>query len=235
MITSSNSLGRERDAQRRSWHCAPRTCRSRHKGPWKAAPMATPSVSHLDAREAESIHMPAVIREIARCAVLRVAIRGHHSHANETRHQLVTKTRPFRSIFALVRNGKARQAKEFSFLTTQLTRWRPAVRARTGLPCFSITSRLATAFRGCFATWFASHLFLHSKDRLTLVRPRAVASVTPYSASRCVFSDLLRRWFKSGPATKIFFPFSNIYEPRNHPNRQILKRLPLRGTGAVAP
>jgi hypothetical protein len=37
------------------------------------------------------------------------------------------------------------------------------------------------------------------------------------------------------PATKILFPFSNIHEPRNHPNCQILKRLPLRGTGAVAP
>jgi hypothetical protein len=85
----------------------------------------------------------------------------------------------------MVRTGKAKQAKRFSFLTTQLTRWRPAVRARTGLPYFSITSRLATAFRCCFATWFASHLFLHIEDRLALVRPRAVASVTPYSASRC--------------------------------------------------
>jgi hypothetical protein len=84
----------------------------------------------------------------------------------------------------MVRTGKARQAKRFSFLTTQLTRWRPAVRARTGLPYFPVTSRLTTAFRCCFATWFAPHLFLHIKDRLALVRSRAVASVTPYSASR---------------------------------------------------
>ena len=34
----------------------------------------------------------------------------------------------------MVRNGKARQAKGFSFLTAQLTRWRSAVRARAGLP-----------------------------------------------------------------------------------------------------
>ena len=87
-----------------------------------------------------------------------------------------------------------------------LTRWRSAVRARTGLPYFSITSRVATAFRCCFATWFASHLFLHIKDRLALVRPRAVVSVTPYSASRrsrradrlpkkfcCTIHDLLRQ------------------------------------------
>jgi hypothetical protein len=101
------------------------------------------------------------------------------NRSSETRHQFVTKTRSFRDIFALVRTGKARQAKGFSFLTTQLTRWRPAVRTRTGLPYFSITSRLATAFGCCFATWFASHLLLHIKDRLALVRPRAVASVTP--------------------------------------------------------
>jgi hypothetical protein len=30
----------------------------------------------------------------------------------------------------------------------------------------------------------SSHLFLHIKDRLALVRPRAVVFVTPYSASR---------------------------------------------------
>jgi hypothetical protein len=112
-----------------------------------------------------------------------VAIREHHKYANETRHQFVTNTRSFRDIFSMVRTGKAKQAKRFSFLTTQLTRWRPAARARTGPPYFSITSRLATAFRCCFATWFASHLFLRIKDRLALVRPRAVASVTPYSAS----------------------------------------------------
>ena len=41
-----------------------------------------------------------------------------------------------------------------------------------------------TALRCCFATWFASHLFLHIKDRLALVRPRAVVFVTPYSVSR---------------------------------------------------
>src|SRR5271170_6793642 len=99
----------------------------------------------------------------------------------KTRHQFVTKTRSFRGIFAMVRTGKAKQAKRFSFLTTQLTRWTSAVRARTGLPYFSITSRLANAFRCCFATWFASQLFLHIKDRLALVRPRAVVSVTPYS------------------------------------------------------
>src|SRR5271155_754138 len=52
----------------------------------------------------------------------------------KTRHQSVTKTRSFRGIFAMVRTGKAKQAKRFSFLTTQLTRWRSAVRARTGLP-----------------------------------------------------------------------------------------------------
>src|SRR5271156_2396256 len=52
----------------------------------------------------------------------------------KTRHQFVTKTRSFRGIFAMVRTGKAKQAKRFSFLTTQLTRWRSAVRARTGLP-----------------------------------------------------------------------------------------------------
>jgi len=34
----------------------------------------------------------------------------------------------------MVRTGKAKQANRFSFLTTQLTRWRSAVRARTGLP-----------------------------------------------------------------------------------------------------
>ena len=39
-------------------------------------------------------------------------------------------------------------------------------------------------------------------------------------------------WLRA-PATKIFFPFSNIHEPRNHPNCQILERLPLRGTGAA--
>ena len=71
----------------------------------------------------------------------------------------------------MVRTGKAKQTKRFSFLTTQLTRWRSAVRARTGLPYFSITSRLATAFRCCFATWFASHVFLHIKERLALVPP----------------------------------------------------------------
>jgi len=112
-------------------------------------------------------------------AVLRVAIRGHHNYADEARHQFVTKTRSFRGIFAMVTAGKAKQAKRFSFLSKQLTRWRPAVRARTGLPYFSITSRSATAFRCCFATWFASHLFLHIKDRLALVRSRAVASVPP--------------------------------------------------------
>jgi hypothetical protein len=67
-------------------------------------------------------------------AVLRVAIRGHDRYANETRHQFVTKTSQFQALLGLVRNGKARQAKGFSFLTTQLTRWRSAVRARTGLP-----------------------------------------------------------------------------------------------------
>jgi hypothetical protein len=116
--------------------------------------------------------------------VLRQIAFTHANLDDKTRHQFVTKTRPFRGIFALVRNGKAKQAKRFSFLTSQLTRWRSAVRARTGLPYFSITSRLATTFRCCFAMWFASHLFLHIKDRLALVRPRAVASVTPYSASR---------------------------------------------------
>jgi hypothetical protein len=108
----------------------------------------------------------------------------HANFGGKTRHQFVTKTRSFGDIFAMVRTGKAKQAKRFSFLTTQLTRWRPAVRARTGLPYFSITSRMATAFRGCFATWFASHLFLHIKDRLASVRPLAVVSVTPYSARR---------------------------------------------------
>ena len=39
----------------------------------------------------------------------------------KTRHQFVTKTRPFMGILELVRNGKAREAKGFSFLTTQLT------------------------------------------------------------------------------------------------------------------
>ena len=34
----------------------------------------------------------------------------------------------------MVRTGKAKRAKGFSFLTTQLTRRRSAVRARTGLP-----------------------------------------------------------------------------------------------------
>jgi hypothetical protein len=34
----------------------------------------------------------------------------------------------------MVRTGKAKQAKGFSFLTTQLTRCRSAVRARTDLP-----------------------------------------------------------------------------------------------------
>jgi hypothetical protein len=109
------------------------------------------------------------------------------THANldgKTRHQFVTKTRSFRDIFEMVRTGQAKQARGFSFLTTQLTRWRPAVRARTGLPHFSITSRLATAFRCCFAAWFASHLFLNIKDRLALVRSRAVASVTPYSPGK---------------------------------------------------
>jgi hypothetical protein len=67
-------------------------------------------------------------------AVLRVAIREHDRYANETRHQFVTKTSQFQALLGLVRNGKARQAKGFSFLTTQLTRWRSAVRARTGLP-----------------------------------------------------------------------------------------------------
>ena len=50
------------------------------------------------------------------------------------RRKVVTKTRSSKGIFALVGIGKARQAKGFSFLTTQLTRWRSAVRARTGLP-----------------------------------------------------------------------------------------------------
>jgi hypothetical protein len=67
-------------------------------------------------------------------AVFRVAIGGCQSCDNETRHQFVTKTRSFKDIFAMVRTGKAKQAKRFSFLTTQLTRWRSAVRARTGLP-----------------------------------------------------------------------------------------------------
>jgi hypothetical protein len=71
-------------------------------------------------------------------AVLRVAIRGHHNYANETRHQFVTKTSQFQALLGLVRNGKAKQAKGFSFLTTELTRWRSAVRARTGLPFPSI-------------------------------------------------------------------------------------------------
>jgi hypothetical protein len=53
-------------------------------------------------------------------AVLRVAIRRHHSYANETRHQFVTKTSQFQALLGLVRNGKARQAKGFSFLSTQL-------------------------------------------------------------------------------------------------------------------
>jgi hypothetical protein len=56
----------------------------------------------------------------------------------KTRHQFVTETLSFRDIFAMVRTGNAKQAKRFSFLTTQLTRWRPAVRARTDLPYFSI-------------------------------------------------------------------------------------------------
>jgi hypothetical protein len=53
---------------------------------------------------------------------------------HEAAHKLVTKLGPFQTFFASVRNGKARQAKGFSFLTTQLTRWRSGVRARTGLP-----------------------------------------------------------------------------------------------------
>jgi len=52
----------------------------------------------------------------------------------KTRHQFVSKTTPFTGIFELVGTRKARQAKGFSFLTTELTRWRSAVRARTGLP-----------------------------------------------------------------------------------------------------
>ena len=116
--------------------------------------------------------------------MLRAIAFAHANPDDKTRHQFVTKTQSFRRVLGMVRTGKVRQAKGFNFLTTQLTRWRSAVRARTGLPYFSITSRLVTAFRCCFATWFASHLFLHIKDRLALVRPRAVVSVTPYSASR---------------------------------------------------
>ena len=44
----------------------------------------------------------------------------------------------------MVRTGKAKQAKGFSFLTTQLTRWRSAVRACTGLP-FDIPELLPLA------------------------------------------------------------------------------------------
>jgi hypothetical protein len=44
------------------------------------------------------------------------------------------KLRHLAAFFALARNGKARQAKRFSFLTTQLARSRAAVRACTGLP-----------------------------------------------------------------------------------------------------
>ena len=50
------------------------------------------------------------------------------------RHQFVTKTSRLRALWQPVRTGKARQAKGFSFLTTELTRWRSAVRARPGLP-----------------------------------------------------------------------------------------------------
>ena len=55
-----------------------------------------------------------------------------YAHANfggKTRHQFVTKTWSFRGIFAMVRIEKAKQAKGFSFLTTQLTRWKSAIRA----------------------------------------------------------------------------------------------------------
>jgi hypothetical protein len=109
----------------------------------------------------------------------------------------------------MVRTGKAKQARRFSFLTTQLTRWRSAVRARTGLPYFSITSRLATAFRCCFATWIASHLFLHIKDRLALVRPRAVASVTPTQRAGDP-SELATSLVQIKPPQLKFFVFHSV-------------------------
>jgi hypothetical protein len=57
-------------------------------------------------------------------------------HGENGLRQFVAKTQSFRDILELemVRNGRAKQAKGFSFLTTQRTRWRCAVRARTGLP-----------------------------------------------------------------------------------------------------
>jgi hypothetical protein len=88
--------------------------------------------------------------------VLRQIAFTHANLDDKTRHQFVTKTRPFRGIFALVRNGKAKQAKRFSFLTTQLTQWRSAVRARTGLPLSSTTCgrtvTLSPGFVTCFVT-----------------------------------------------------------------------------------
>ena len=63
----------------------------------------------------------------------------HANFGGKTRHQFVTKTWSFRDILAMARTGTAKQAKGFSFLTTQLTRWRSAVRARTGLPSNLLT------------------------------------------------------------------------------------------------
>jgi hypothetical protein len=53
---------------------------------------------------------------------------------SKTRHQFVTKTRLFIDRFDRSKTGKARQARGFSCCTSNLTRWRSAVRARTGLP-----------------------------------------------------------------------------------------------------
>jgi hypothetical protein len=61
----------------------------------------------------------------------------------KTRHQFVTKTRLFPSLLLLGGTGKAKQAKGFSVYTSELTRWRSAVRARTGLPYFQSLPRLS--------------------------------------------------------------------------------------------
>jgi hypothetical protein len=62
--------------------------------------------------------------------VLRVIAFTHANLDDKTRHQLVTKTRSFGDIFAVIRTGKAKQAKRFSSLTTQLKSRQPCCEAR---------------------------------------------------------------------------------------------------------
>jgi hypothetical protein len=91
---------------------------------------------------------------------------------------------------ALVRNGKARQAKGFSFLTSLLTRWRSAVRARTGLPYFQSLPETVPRPSFCFVS-FCGWKRSPSSGLVTFLVAAWQFSVvqTPLGGSRCPSDD----------------------------------------------